>query len=224
MEILNELYDIRNEVLEEQTETGKRKRYIIEGICIQSEVRNRNGRVYPKGLIKPEIDRYIAEEIATNKAVGELNHPAENPSINYERVSHKFESLTENGNDWIGRAVVTQRTPMGQIVAGLMDEGVVMGISSRALGKTKMSGGVKVVQNFRLMTPGDIVSDPSAPDAYLTNLMENKQWVWENGLLVEQELSIKETVNKLARVGQLNEANMRLLFKDILNIATGANK
>lgn len=223
MEILNELFDVRNEVLTEDVGDGKkRKRYIVEGICIQSEVKNRNGRIYPKRLIKPEIDQYIREQVETNRAVGELNHPETDPSINYERVSHKFESLVESGNDWIGRAVITRGTPMGSIVAGLMDEGVQMGISSRATGSTAMSGGAKVVQSFRLRTAGDIVSDPSAPDAFLTNLMEGKEWVWENGILQEREKAIITEVNTMARRKQLNEAGTRLLFQRLIKSATGA--
>lgn len=222
MEVLVErINDVNNSIEEELLESGqKRKRYIIEGICIQSEVKNRNGRVYPKALVKPEIDRFIKEEVERGRAVGHLNHPTDDPRNNYKEVSHKFESLQESGNDWIGRAVVTQKTPMGQIVAGLMEEGVNMGISTRALGKTKLfeSRGTKtrVVQTFKLISPGDIVSDPSAPDAYLTNLMEGKEWVWENGLLVEREKEIRAEVNNLAKSKKLNEETMLALFQHIL--------
>lgn len=222
MEVLVEqIDDVKNEVLVEETESGqKKKRYIIEGICIQSEVRNRNGRIYPRKLVEPVIDRFIKEEVERGRAVGHLNHPANDPRNDYREVSHKFESLTQSGNDWIGRAVVTQRTPMGQIVAGLMDEGVQMGISSRALGKTKLFENkgqkTRVVQTFQLISPGDIVSDPSAPDAYLTNLMEGKEWVWENGLLVEKEKEIKKEINTLAKAKRLDEEAMVALFQRIL--------
>lgn len=219
--------DIRNEILVEEVNGKKQKKYILEGICIQAEVKNRNGRVYPKKLIKPEIDRFIREDIALGRAVGHLNHPVTDPRNDYKEVSHKFTDLYEDGNNWVGRAVVTTGTPNGKIVAGLMDEGVNMGISTRALGKTKLfeDRGKKtaVVQSFRLISPGDIVSDPSAPDAYLTNLMENKQWVWENGILVEKEQEIKDEVNELARTGKLNEKMIELFEKLIAMSNKGKN-
>ncbi|WEM34274.1 prohead core protein [Xanthomonas phage X1] len=226
MQVLVErIDDVRNEILVEEVGGIKHKKYIIEGISIQAEVKNRNGRVYPKELIKPEIDRFIREDIALGRAVGHLNHPANDPRNDYKEVSHKYESLTEDGNNWIGRAVVTTGTPNGRIVAGLMDEGVNMGTSTRALGKTKMfeQRGQKtaVVQSFRLISPGDIVSDPSAPDAYLTNLMEGKEWVWENGLLMEREVEIKKEINHAARTGTLNEAKMIELFKKLVALSNG---
>lgn len=226
MEVLVErINDVNNSIEEELLESGqKRKRYIIEGICIQSEVKNRNGRIYPKALVKPVIDQFIKEEVETGRAVGHLNHPTDDPRNNYKEVSHKFESLTEAGNDWVGRAVVTQKTPMGQIVAGLMEEGVNMGISSRALGKTKLfeerGQKTRVVQSFKLISPGDIVSDPSAPDAYLTNLMEGKEWVWENGLLVEKEKEIRHAIDEAARTKSLDAAKMLELFESIVKAAT----
>ncbi len=226
MDVLVErIDDVRNEILQEEVNGVKKKKYIIEGICIQLEVKNRNGRVYPANLCNPEIERFIKEDIALGRAVGHLNHPANDPRNDYKEVSHKFESLTRSGNDWIGRAVVTTGTPNGRIVAGLMDEGVNMGISTRALGKVKMfeSKGeqTKVVQSFRLISPGDIVSDPSAPDAYLTNLMEGKEWVWENGLLVEREKEIKDEVNTLARTGRLDEKSMVELFEKLIALSNG---
>lgn len=218
MHILVERNDeIKNEILVEEVNGKKEKKYILEGICIQAEVKNRNGRVYPKKLIKPEIDRFINEDIRLGRAVGHLNHPPKDPRNDYKEVSHKFTNLYEDGNNWIGRAVVTKGTPNGAIVAGLMDEGVNMGISTRALGKTKLfeerGSKTAVVQTFRLISPGDIVSDPSAPDAYLTGLMENKEWVWQDGLLVEREVEVKEEINEAARTGKLNPEKMVELFE-----------
>ena len=229
MEVLQErIDDVSNQILTEEVEGVKRKRYIIEGICIQSEVKNRNGRVYPKALIAPEIARYIKEDVALGRAVGHLNHPANDPRNDYKEVSHKFESLVESGNDWIGRAVVTTGTPNGKIVAGLMDEGVNMGISTRALGKTKLfeskGQSTRVVQTFKLISPGDIVSDPSAPDAYLTNLMEGKEWVWENGFLVEREQEIRKEVNTLAKYGKLDDSKMKELFERLIKLSVGAKQ
>lgn len=198
---------------------GTNKKYIIEGICVQTNLQNRNKRIYPKENIYNEINRYINEDIAKGRAVGELNHPTTDPRINYERVSHKFESLVESGDDWIGRAVVTKNTPMGSIVAGLMEEGVQMGISTRAVGSVKRDlKGVAIVQNdFRMISAGDVVSDPSAPDAYLTNLMEGKEWVWANGILVEKEQEIKKNINTLAKNKKLNEEAMAKLFNAIIS-------
>lgn len=218
MQILVEVFeDVKNEILTEAA--SGRKRFLIEGPCVQTNVKNRNGRVYPKDVVKPEIERYINEVVKKNKAVGELNHPLNQPNVNYERASHKFESLTEQGDNWIGRAVVTRNTPMGGVVAGLMEEGVVMGISTRCTGKTNLQESTRYVlgENFRMITAGDIVSDPSAPDAFLTNLMEGKEWAWANGILVEQERDIKSNINNLAKAGKLNESTMVEVFNLILS-------
>lgn len=202
---------------------GKTKKYTIEGIFIQANVKNRNGRVYPSEVVEREVDRYIKEMVDTGRAVGELNHPKEDPSINFERVSHKFESLVRDGDNWIGRARITKSTPMGKIVCGLMEDGVRMGVSTRAVGSVKTSNGVKIVQNdFRLITAGDIVSDPSAPDAFVTNLMESKEWVWENGLLVEKELdAARKEIDAAAKSKTLDEAKLIEIFQKIL---TGNSK
>lgn len=200
----------------EAKDTGQKK-YFIEGITVQSDVKNRNNRIYPYQVVKREMDRYIREMVNTNRAVGELNHPTNRREIDYERASHKYVSLVEDGKNWIGKAQVTVGTPMGNVVAGLMDCGVRMGTSTRGTGTTKLHEGVHVVQNdFSLITAGDIVSDPSAPDAYLTNLMENKEWVYANGVLYEKEYEIKKTVNNLAKTKKLNDENMTKLFNLIM--------
>lgn len=214
MQILVERIEKHQNLFEEVD--GVRK-YYIQGPCIQTNVQNKNGRIYEKEVVGPEIERFIREDLANNEAVGELNHPLEDPRVNFERVSHKFVSLLEEGDNWIGKAVVTRNTAMGAIVAGLMDENVRMGISTRAVGSTKKRDGIAYVQkDFHLISPGDIVSDPSAPDAYLTNLMENKEWVWANGVLVEREAEIKDLVNTAAKKKQLNEEGLRKLFNYIL--------
>lgn len=194
------------------------RQYIIEGPCIQADVKNRNGRIYEKSVIKPEVDRFIREELQKNRAVGELNHPAKDPRINYERVTHRFTELREEGSNWIGRAIVQQKG-LGSTITGLMDIGVQLGISSRALGSTVSRNGTQYVQSdFTLISPGDIVSDPSAPDAYLTNLMENKEWVFgQNGELIERSEEIKNLVNNQAKTKQLNEAGMTRLFHYIIS-------
>lgn len=194
------------------------KQYYIEGPCIQADVKNRNGRIYEKAMIKPEVDRFIREDMQQNRAVGELNHPSDDPRINYERVTHRFVELREEGSNWIGKAIV-QKKGLGATITGLMDIGVQMGISSRALGSVKKRNNIAYVQNdFRLISPGDIVSDPSAPDAYLTNLMEGKEWVWgENGELMERSNEIKDLVNTATKKRQLNEEGMARLFHYILS-------
>lgn len=208
--------ETNNKILLEST-TGA-KRYLIEGPCVQTNVVNRNKRKYIKEVIYKEVQRYINEEVMKNKAVGQLNHPLKDPRTDYKEVSHKFETLTESGDNWIGKAIVAHTTPVGSIVAGLMDVGVQMGISTRAVGSTRLMEGVNVVQSdFYMLSAGDIVSDPSAPDAYLTNLMEGREWVFANGLLVERESEIKKQVNKLARNKQLTEENVTRLFGHILS-------
>lgn len=209
--------DVKNVVLDE----GVKRRYVIEGPFIQTNVKNVNGRIYLKEAVRPGILQYIEERVKTNRACGELNHPTPSrPYIDYERASHKIESLTEDGDNWFGRAVVTKGTPMGSIVAGLMDEGVVMGISSRATGNTRrrFDGVVEVVGNYRLTTAGDIVSDPSAPDAFLTNLMEGKEWALAEGKLIPLEEQIRTMVNKQSATAQgLDDESASKLFEYIMS-------
>jgi len=203
-------------LLTEEATEGKPKKYYIEGIYLQSELVNNNGRKYPKEIMKREVDKYINEKINKNRALGELGHPSK-PEINYAKASHKIISLVEDGNDYIGKAVI-MNTPRGKIVKGLIDEDVCLGVSSRALGSVKAtSNGVNVVcEDFMLITPADIVYDPSAPDAFVTSLMENKEWVWQNGILVEHEKQIKDNINTESKRG-LNEKKLLDIFNDILN-------
>ena len=219
MIVLNEIIeDVQNEILTEGTGTAAKKKYFIEGICIQTNVKNRNGRIYPKENVMNEVARYISEDIPNGKAVGQLNHPAGDPRNDYKEVSHRFVKLTESGDNWIGKALVTDLTPNGSIVAGLMEAGVKMGISTRAVGSVKPKNGAKIVQeDFHLISAGDIVSDPSAPDAYLTNVMEGKEWVWANGVLIEKEAEIRALVNTAAKRKQLNEEGLKKLFNYILD-------
>lgn len=210
---LVELGEVTNTVLQE----GTARRYIIEGIFIQADVVNGNKRFYLSEGIRSGVQDYVEKMVLQNRAVGELNHPSPpTPYINYERASHKIESLTEQGSNWVGRAVVTKNTPMGAVVAGLMDEGVVMGISSRARGSTRRrkDGITEVYGDYIVSTAGDIVSDPSAPDAFLTNLMEGKEWAWANGALVPVEQEIVAEINKQSRLG-LTPEKMKALYEYI---------
>lgn len=211
---LVEFNEARNQVLEE----GPARRYVIEGIFIQAGVVNNNRRFYIPDKIAPGVDEYVEKMVKRDRAVGELNHPTPpTPYIDYKNVSHKIVSLERNGDNWIGRAVVTKNTPSGAVVAGLMDEGVVMAVSSRATGATRrrLDGVTEVIGNYKIATAGDIVSDPSAPDAFLTNLMEGKEWAWANGALVPLENEIRAAVDKTARQG-LTPASMNVLYEHIM--------
>lgn len=211
---LVEFVDARNTVL---TEANGSRRYVIEGPFIQPDVVNANRRFYISEKIRPGVEDYVANMVLKHRAVGELNHPnPPTPYVDYKNASHKIESLVFEGGSWIGRAVVTKNTPSGGIVAGLMDEGVVMGISSRATGSTRRrpDGITEVNGNFKIATAGDIVSDPSAPDAFLTNLMEGKEWAWAGGALVPIEKEILAMVNTQSRKG-LTQDSMAVLFEHI---------
>lgn len=208
----------------EKTESDKK--YVIRGIFMQSEIKNRNGRIYPEKVMDKEAMRYINEKILTNQATGELNHPSGDGSlsVNFERVSHKITSLTKHGQNWIGEALITHKTPMGSIIAGLMEAGIVVGVSSRATGSLKMGiGGAKVVQeDFRLITPADIVSDPSAPDALMTSIMEGHEWVFVNGALTEQSIhEIQNTINKNAKSIINDQQRLINVFDWIINKKVG---
>lgn len=222
VKLLIESFDCEQEILQECAGEGMApsKRYVIKGTCMQTEVVNRNRRIYPKKVVDPEVTRYIKENVERNRAVGELDHPIDgNIQGSFKNASHKFTLLEARGNDFYAEAVVL-KTPMGMTARGLMDEGVVMGMSSRAVGKTRQqSDGVRVVQgNFRLFSAGDLVTDPSAPDAYMTNLMEGKEWVWQDGHLIEREAEIKQGVNKLVRNGQLTESKLVQLFENLTKL------
>lgn len=216
MKLLIEKMDFSEiEVLVEET-APTQKNYFIKGPFVQCEIFNRNKRKYPKEIVSPEIGRYIKEVLELNSALGELNHPP-NPSINLDRVSHKIISLEESGNDYIGKAKVLD-TPMGRIVKNLMDETIRFGVSSRALGSTRLHEGKQIVcSDFFLVTPADIVSDPSAPDAFVQNLMEGKEWVWEAGRLIQYEAQIKKDVDTLARTHRLTEENVKKIFEYALS-------
>lgn len=208
----------------EKSETDKK--YVIRGIFMQSEIKNRNGRIYPEKVMDKEAMRYINEKILTNQATGELNHPSGDGSlsVNFERVSHKITSLTKHGQNWIGEALITHKTPMGSIIAGLMEAGIVVGVSSRATGSLKMGvGGAKVVQeDFRLITPADIVSDPSAPDALMTSIMEGHEWVFVNGALTEQSIyEIQDSINKNAKSIINDQQRLINVFDWIINKKVG---
>lgn len=190
------------------------KGYFIEGIFLQGDVVNGNKRIYPLEILSREAERYNDEMIKTNRAVGEADHP-DTCDINMDRVSHKIVSLTQDGKNFIGKAKILD-TPMGRIVKNFIDEDIQIGVSSRALGSLKEADGVSVVQeDLRIFTAADIVMDPSAPNAFVNAVMENKEWVWENGMVVEKKIEdIKKEIEN-APAARLRETETKA-FQDFI--------
>lgn len=213
MKLIREELQDANFLVEEKNGT---KQYFIEGVFMQSNLQNRNGRVYPKEVMTKEVSRYNNEYIKKNRAFGELGHP-EGPTINLERVSHMIQSLEMNGDNVMGRAKIMD-TPYGKIVKNLMDEGATLGVSSRGMGSIRQTrAGVQEVQDdFYLATAADIVADPSAPDAFVRGIMEGKEWVWDNGIIKEVNIErYKKEIEKAQR-RQLDEAKLKV-FSDFLS-------
>ena len=200
--ISEEIQDV--DYLVEETEGGK-KDYKIKGIFMQADVKNRNGRVYPMEVLQKEVNRYNKEYIREKRAFGELGHP-DGPTVNLERASHMITKLYPDGKNFIGEAKIL-KTPMGEIVKSLMDEGAKLGVSSRGMGSLDQKNGANYVRNdFYLATAADIVADPSAPNAFVEGIMEGKEWVWNNGTLVEAELERpKQRIEARVRKKQTNE-------------------
>ena len=195
---------------------GKKSMY-IEGIFLQGNIKNRNGRMYPAEVLRKEVARYNESNIVSGRALGELGHP-DGPTVNLDRVSHKIVSLKENGTNFIGKAKILG-TPMGKIASSLIDEGVKLGVSSRGIGSLKPTReGVNIVgDDFMLATAADIVADPSAPDAFVEGIMEGKDWVWDGGILREKFAhNTYKTINTLVDQKQLDEKKLSL-FNDFLS-------
>jgi len=205
---------IREEVQEtkfivEDKGLGKPKQYFIEGIFLQSEITNRNGRMYKESTMDREVGRYIKEAVENNRAYGELGHP-DGPGINLDRVSHMITSLRKEGTNYIGRAKILE-TPMGNIARGLLEGGANLGVSSRAMGSLKQNNeGIQIVQDdFMLSTAADIVADPSAPDAYVRGIMENKEWIFVDGKFVEQNIEEVKSLIRKTSSRNLEEAKVK---------------
>jgi len=191
------------------------RNYYIEGVFMQAEQKNRNGRVYPKKHISPAVDKYISEYVNQNRALGELNHPS-GPTVNLDKVSHIIKELTPDGNNFIGKAKILD-TPMGKIVKNLINEGAKLGVSSRGMGSlSKKSGGINEVQKDFILSAVDIVADPSAPDAFVNGIMEGREWVWDNGVLKEQQIAAYEKEIKRASRRQLEEKTINA-FKNFIS-------
>jgi len=191
------------------------KNYFIEGIFMQANKKNRNGRIYPTEILQKEAKRYTTEFIAKKRAFGELGHP-DGPTVNLERVSHMITELVEVDMNFMGRAKIMD-TPYGKIVKNLIDEGAQLGVSSRGMGSLKSGkDGISEVQgDFYLATAADIVADPSAPDAFVAGIMEGKEWVWDNGLL--KETQIQKYKDKIEKSSRKDRENVLVeAFKDFI--------
>jgi len=203
------------EFLVEQ-KNGKKSMY-IEGVFLQGNIKNRNGRMYPMETLRREVARYSENHVVAGRALGELGHP-DGPTVNLDRVSHKIVSLKESGSNFIGKAKILN-TPMGKIASSLIEEGVKLGVSSRGIGSLKMTReGINVVgDDFMLATAADIVADPSAPDAFVEGIMEGKEWVWDGGILREKYAAkTYKQINTLVTQRTLEENKLNL-FNDFLN-------
>ena len=206
MKLISEEINNAEYLIEEKN--GK-KEYKIKGVFLQAEIKNRNGRVYPRHILDKEVRRYNAEFINKNRAFGELGHP-DGPTVNLERVSHMVKKLYPDGDNFIGEAKI-MNTPYGKIVKGLIDEGAQLGVSSRGMGSLEQKGGVNYVgKDFYLATAADIVADPSAPDAFVEGIMENKEWVWDNGVLVEKEIEAWKLELIKTRKTELEEQKLKI--------------
>jgi len=211
------------EILTEQDENGKKQLY-IEGIFLQANLKNRNGRIYPMNVMENEVNRYMAETVNKNRAFGELGHPS-GPTINLDRVSHIITELKRDGNNFIGKARITE-TPMGQIARGIMESGGQLGVSSRAMGSLKEQNGTMVVQNdLKISTAADIVADPSAPDAFVKGIMEGVEWVFDpiKGAWFEEKAeNIVKEIHKMSK-SQLEEQKLSI-FENYITSLTVKSK
>jgi len=190
------------------------KNYFIEGVFMQSETKNRNGRLYPLATMSKEIERYNRDYVAQNRAMGELGHP-EGPTLNLERVSHIIKDLKQDGNDVYGRAKILD-TPYGKIVKNLMDEGAKLGVSSRGMGSLKEQDGVNVVQEDFMLASVDVVADPSAPNAFVDGIMEGKEWIWDNGIIKPVQIEAYKKLIEKTSSRNLEEQAIKM-FADFIS-------
>lgn len=208
--------EVNEEVKYLEEEKDGKKGLFIEGIFMQGDIKNRNGRVYPKEVLAKEVKRYNKEYIDKKRAYGELGHP-QGPTINLERVSHMITQLQPDGSNFVGKAKIMTETPYGKIVESLINEGAQLGVSSRGMGSLKDKGGVAEVQkDFYLATAADIVADPSAPNAFVNGIMESKEWVWDNGII--READIADMQNEVKRASKAELENVKLkVFENFLS-------
>jgi len=214
MKLISEFKENDLECIVEKKENGE-KNYVIEGIFIQTESKNRNGRIYPKPIMEKAVNAYVETQVSKNRAVGELNHP-EGPTVNLDKVSHLITDLRFEGNDVVGKAQILD-TPMGKIVKGLLDGGVQLGVSTRGMGSLEQRNGAMYVKDDFILNTVDIVQDPSAPDAFVNGIMEGVDWVWNNGILEPQIIEDMETEIKTAPKAFRPEVQIRE-FKNFLSL------
>ena len=213
MKLIREEIESVNFIVENKN--GKKSLY-IEGVFLQGDIKNRNGRMYPMETLRREVSRYCENHVDAGRALGELGHP-DGPTVNLDRVSHKIVSLKESGSNFVGKAKILS-TPMGKIAESLISEGVKLGVSSRGIGSLVNREGVNIVgDDFMLATAADIVADPSAPDAFVEGIMEGKEWIWDGGMLRERVAeNTKRRINTLVDEGILQEYKLSL-FNEFLN-------
>lgn len=214
MKLIAEYTEQNIECLVEANADGT-KAYTIEGVFAQAEQKNRNGRIYPKSIMEAAVGKYYNEQVKTKRAVGELNHP-DGPTVNLDKVSHLITDLKLEGDNVVGKATILD-TPMGQIVKGLLEGGVQLGVSTRGMGSLEKRGNAMYVKDDFMLNTVDIVQDPSAPGAFVNGIMEGVDWIWNNGIIEAQEIEKMETEIKAAPRTDLYETQTRE-FKNFLSL------
>ena len=217
MKLISEFNDYAvTPVIVEENEKGE-KDYFIEGVFMQSDIKNRNGRIYPEQVMKKEVDRYRKEFVDKDRAFGELGHP-DGPTINLDKVSHMITKLEQDGKNFMGRAKILS-TPNGQIVRNLINDGAKLGVSSRGLGSLETRGGAQVVKDdFQLATAADIVADPSAPEAFVEGIMEGVEWYYDSGILKMKDAEQMRKELRTAKASKLQETKLNLWKKFVENL------
>ena len=217
MKLISEFNDYAvTPVIVEENEKGE-KDYFIEGVFMQSDIKNRNGRIYPEQVMKKEVDRYVKEFVEKDRAFGELGHP-DGPTINLDKVSHMITKLEQDGKNFMGRAKILS-TPNGQIVRNLINDGAKLGVSSRGLGSLETRGGAQVVKDdFQLATAADIVADPSAPEAFVEGIMEGVEWYYDSGILKMKDAEQMQKELRTAKSSKLQETKLNLWKKFVENL------
>ena len=217
MKLISEFNDYAvTPVIVEENEKGE-KDYFIEGVFMQSDIKNRNGRIYPEQVMKKEVDRYVKEFVEKDRAFGELGHP-DGPTINLDKVSHMITKLEQDGKNFMGRAKILT-TPNGQIVRNLINDGAKLGVSSRGLGSLESRGGAQVVKDdFQLATAADIVADPSAPEAFVEGIMEGVEWYYDSGILKMKDAEQMRKELRTAKTSKLQETKLNLWKKFVENL------
>tara|TARA_A100001201_G_scaffold57274_2_gene55396 strand:- start:769 stop:1428 length:660 start_codon:yes stop_codon:yes gene_type:complete len=214
MKLITEYTETDVQCIVEAKEDGS-KTHMIEGIFAMAESKNRNGRVYPEAVMRNAVEKYVEEQVSKDRACGELNHP-DGPTVNLDKVSHKIENLEMDGNNVMGKARILE-TPMGQIVKGLLEGGVQLGVSTRGMGSLEQRNGTMYVKDDFMLNTVDIVQDPSAPNAFVNGIMEGVDWIWNNGIIEAQEIEKIETEIKRAPRADLYETQTRE-FKNFLSL------